>query len=75
MTWKEAQAAFKQQVPVIYHASLGGDIICTRIAEISLRCSRDGKIIRIVGGMDRNENCLYHAEPERFSLSEGLVIT
>lgn len=49
MTWKEAQAAFKQQVPVIYHPMQGGEIPCTRIAEISLRCSRDGQISRVVG--------------------------
>lgn len=75
MTWKEAQAAFKQQVPVIYHPMQGGEIPCTRIAEISLRCSRDGQISRVVAGMDRNENCLYHAPADRFSLPEGVTIT
>lgn len=71
MTWKEAQEAFKQQVPVVFHPITGRDILCTRIAEISLRCSRDGKTVRVVAGMDRNENCLYRAPAERFSLPEG----
>lgn len=74
MTWKEAQDAFKKQVPVIVKIHTGGDILCPRIAEISLRCSRDGQIARVVGAMDRNENCIYHGPPDQFRLAEGVVL-
>lgn len=69
MTWREAQQAFKEQVPVVYHnrTVTPEPIVCTRIAEIAVRCSIDGKITRVVAGMDRNENCLYKDTPEYFT--------
>ncbi len=69
MKWAEAQQAFRDQVPVIYHNRVvtRDPIVCTRIAEIAVRCNLDGKITRIVGGMDQNENCVYHDTPEYFT--------
>lgn len=74
MDWMEAKKAFAAQVPVVYHPMGGGPIVCTRLAEIGLRCTRDGKVIQVCGGMDRNENCIYHAAPENFTLAEGVAL-
>ena len=72
MTWKEAQDAFRQQVPVLYLCERTPEpIVCTRIAEIAVRCDRYGNRRRVVAGMDRNENCLYHDDPEKFELLGG----
>lgn len=69
MTWEEAQKVFREQVPVVYMNSVvtRDPIVCTRIAEITLRCDVNGKITRIVAGMDKNENCLYKDYPEFFT--------
>ena len=74
MTWEEAKQAFRDQVPVVYHNQMitRGIIPCTRIAELTLRMTIDGRLIRVVGGMDRNENCLYHDMPEHFDRADAL---
>ena len=69
MEWVEAVKAFKAQVPVVYRPATGTPILCTRLAEISLRCNKSGEFFHVLGGMDQNENCIYHAGPERFSLA------
>lgn len=68
MTWEEAKQAFRDQIPVIYHnrTITRDEITCTRIAELSLRMSKTGELTRVVGGMDRNENCIYRDTPEHF---------
>lgn len=73
MTWNEAMAAFKAQTPVIYEnqAYRTGKIRCTRIAEMTLYMTEDGKMTKIIGGMDKNENCVYRDIPEKFTLPKG----
>ncbi len=69
MTWAEAQQAFRDQVPVIYENRTisRGTITCPRIAEITLYRNSKGEILRIVGAMDRNENCIYRDTPDKFT--------
>lgn len=68
MTWEEAQKAFREQVPVIYEnrTVCYGPIVCPQIVEITLYRRQDGMIIRIVGAMDKNGNCIYRDTPDKF---------
>ena len=69
MTWKEVQEAFEKNEPVIYHnrTTCSTPIECPRIAEITLYRRQDGQIVRIVGAMDKNENCIYRDTPDKFT--------
>ena len=69
MTWKEAQEAFEKNEPVIYNnrTICSTPIECPRIAEITLYRRQDGQIVRIVGAMDKNENCIYRDTPDKFT--------
>ena len=70
MTWKEACEAFRPQTPVIVKIA-GSSIRCVRIAEIAVRCDKEGNVTHVVGGMDKNENCIYHASPEAFTTEQS----
>ena len=69
MTWKEAKEAFTNNEPVIYNNKVVGarEIECPRIAEITLHRRQDGRIVQIVGAMDKNENCIYRDTPDKFT--------
>lgn len=69
MTWKEAQQAFKDKVPVVYNDRTVGavDIVCPYIYEIALRRMDNGEIMHVVGAMDKNMNCVYKNTPEHFT--------
>lgn len=72
MTWDSIMDAFKRQIPVVFNGrSSAGKITCSRIWEVGIRANRDGTFQKVVGGMDRNENCVYHGTPDMFSLPEG----
>lgn len=72
MNWKEAQQAFWDQKPVTFRNPTvsRNPIQCSRIAEISLRCQKGERPYTVIGGMDKNENCIYHAPPEYFEITK-----
>lgn len=69
MTWAEAKQAFMENAAVTYMNRMvcHVPIECPRIAEITLRRCQDGRIIQIVGAMDKNENCIYRDTPDKFT--------
>lgn len=69
MTWKEAQQAFVDQVPVVYvNKTVCRDpIVCPKIVEITLWRREDGTITRVVGALDKNLNCIYRDTPDKFT--------
>lgn len=72
MTWDAIMDAFKRQVPVVFCGRGSScSILCSRIWEVGIRAERDGTFVHVVGGMDRNENCVYHGTPDMFRLPEG----
>ena len=69
VTWAEAQQAFKDNAAVDYlnRTICRTPIECPRIAEITLYRREDGQIVRIVGAMDKNKNCIYRDTPDKFT--------
>ena len=70
MTWNDAKKAILMQVPVIYTPAAGQPSIrCARVAEITLKCGKDGKFIHSVGCMDATGNCMYSASPDQIEFA------
>ena len=69
VTWAEAKKAFEDNASVDYlnRTICRTPIECPRIAEITLHRREDGRIVQIVGAMDKNMNCIYRDTPDKFT--------